>query len=178
MVEEPTRLEVYLCWAVPTSMKVCGKITWLSVLTQLLTVHRGYLTKYDCSSGAYNLPVFPYLLDYTTSYTWRKLSRVPGIWHSYFWAWFPHPEDYPRRHILSFQIADINPIGGISKTDLKSFIRWASKEENFGLSLLQEFLDAPPTAELEPITNSYVQVRLISQLPKFKNANKACRRMK
>ncbi|CAL3964520.1 unnamed protein product [Diplocarpon coronariae] len=53
--------------------------------------------------------------------------------------------------------ADINPIGGISKTDLKSFIHWASLEQNFGLGLLQGFLDAPPTAELEPLTESYVQ---------------------
>lgn len=43
----------------------------------------------------------------------------------------------------------INPVGGISKTDLKRFIHWASQQENFGLGLLQEFLDAPPTAELE-----------------------------
>jgi hypothetical protein len=63
--------------------------------------------------------------------------------------------------------ADINPIGGISKTDLKRFILWAST--NFNLPLLQTFIDAPPTAgefllrlerfaklinqiELEPIT--------------------------
>ncbi|KAH7324013.1 hypothetical protein BKA65DRAFT_78840 [Rhexocercosporidium sp. MPI-PUGE-AT-0058] len=52
--------------------------------------------------------------------------------------------------------ADINPIGGISKTDLKSFIHWASLKENFGLDL-QGFLSAPPTAELEPLTDSYVQ---------------------
>ncbi|KAM3070610.1 glutamine-dependent NAD(+) synthetase, variant 2 [Clarireedia jacksonii] len=53
--------------------------------------------------------------------------------------------------------ADINPIGGISKTDLKRFILWASKPETFGLGLLHEFLDAPPTAELEPLTDTYVQ---------------------
>ncbi|CZS88926.1 probable QNS1 Glutamine-dependent NAD Synthetase [Rhynchosporium graminicola] len=53
--------------------------------------------------------------------------------------------------------ADINPIGGISKTDLKRFILWASLEENFGLGLLRGFLDAPPTAELEPLTEDYVQ---------------------
>ncbi|KAK5095441.1 glutamine-dependent NAD(+) synthetase [Lithohypha guttulata] len=51
--------------------------------------------------------------------------------------------------------ADINPIGGISKTDLKSFIAYASKA--FDLPVLDEFLDATPTAELEPITESYVQ---------------------
>ncbi len=51
--------------------------------------------------------------------------------------------------------ADINPIGGISKTDLKRFIRWA--QTNFELPVLGAFLDAVPTAELEPITQSYVQ---------------------
>lgn len=51
--------------------------------------------------------------------------------------------------------ADINPIGGISKTDLKRFIKWA--ETSFDLPILQQFLDAVPTAELEPITESYVQ---------------------
>ena len=51
--------------------------------------------------------------------------------------------------------ADINPIGGISKTDLKRFIKWA--ETNFDLPILRQFLDAVPTAELEPITETYVQ---------------------
>lgn len=51
--------------------------------------------------------------------------------------------------------ADINPIGGISKTDLKRFIKWA--ETNFDLPILQQFLDAVPTAELEPITDTYIQ---------------------
>lgn len=51
--------------------------------------------------------------------------------------------------------ADINPIGGISKTDLKKFIDWADK--NFELPILHDFLTATPTAELEPITHNYVQ---------------------
>lgn len=51
--------------------------------------------------------------------------------------------------------ADINPIGGISKTDLKAFIKWA--EVQFDLPILTEFLNATPTAELEPITENYVQ---------------------
>ena len=51
--------------------------------------------------------------------------------------------------------ADINPIGGISKTDLKKFISWA--KENFALPILDKFLTAVPTAELEPITSQYVQ---------------------
>lgn len=51
--------------------------------------------------------------------------------------------------------ADLNPIGGISKTDLKHFIAYA--RDAFGIPVLHEFLEAPPTAELEPITESYVQ---------------------
>ncbi|KAJ5267161.1 hypothetical protein N7478_009969 [Penicillium angulare] len=51
--------------------------------------------------------------------------------------------------------ADINPIGSISKTDLKRFIGWAAKD--FGIPILVDFLDAVPTAELEPITANYVQ---------------------
>lgn len=59
--------------------------------------------------------------------------------------------------------ADINPIGGISKTDLKSFILYASNAPEFRLStgapfaLLEDFITAVPTAELEPITKDYVQ---------------------
>ncbi|KAJ4295491.1 glutamine-dependent NAD(+) synthetase [Kalmusia sp. IMI 367209] len=51
--------------------------------------------------------------------------------------------------------ADINPIGSISKTDLKRFIRWATT--SFSLPILDEFIEATPTAELEPITADYVQ---------------------
>ena len=45
--------------------------------------------------------------------------------------------------------ADINPIGGIAKGDLRSFIDHAGKE--FDLPILQSFITATPTAELEPI---------------------------
>ena len=62
---------------------------------------RGYLTKYDCSSG------------------------------------------------------DINPIGGISKHDLRRFLKWA--ETHLGYTALAEIVEAPPTAELEPITDTYTQ---------------------
>lgn len=51
--------------------------------------------------------------------------------------------------------ADINPIGSISKHDLKRFIAYAEKK--FEMPILGEFLDAVPTAELEPITENYVQ---------------------
>ncbi|CAG9861119.1 unnamed protein product [Phyllotreta striolata] len=45
--------------------------------------------------------------------------------------------------------ADINPIGGISKTDLRRFMSYATKK--FKLPILNEIIDAPPTAELEPL---------------------------
>ncbi|CCM00736.1 uncharacterized protein FIBRA_02776 [Fibroporia radiculosa] len=51
--------------------------------------------------------------------------------------------------------ADVNPIGAISKTDLKRFIAYA--RDAFELPVLESFLDAVPTAELEPITENYVQ---------------------
>ncbi|KAG6554979.1 hypothetical protein Mapa_003564 [Marchantia paleacea] len=51
--------------------------------------------------------------------------------------------------------ADINPIGGISKQDLRSFLRWGAYNLGYPSLLLVEA--APPTAELEPITADYTQ---------------------
>jgi NAD+ synthase (glutamine-hydrolysing) len=45
--------------------------------------------------------------------------------------------------------ADINPIGSISKTDLRSFILYCS--DKFKIEALQAIYDAPPTAELTPL---------------------------
>uniref|UniRef100_A0A452TML3 Glutamine-dependent NAD(+) synthetase n=1 Tax=Ursus maritimus TaxID=29073 RepID=A0A452TML3_URSMA len=50
--------------------------------------------------------------------------------------------------------ADINPIGGISKTDLKAFVQFCM--ERFQLPALQRILAAPATAELEPLTDGKV----------------------
>uniref|UniRef100_A0A8B9TVQ9 Glutamine-dependent NAD(+) synthetase n=1 Tax=Anas platyrhynchos TaxID=8839 RepID=A0A8B9TVQ9_ANAPL len=50
--------------------------------------------------------------------------------------------------------ADINPIGGISKTDLKNFIQYCI--ENFQLTALRSIMAAPPTAELEPLVDGQV----------------------
>jgi NAD+ synthase (glutamine-hydrolysing) len=50
--------------------------------------------------------------------------------------------------------ADINPIGSISKVDLKRFIAYSSKA--FDMPILEDFIHAIPTAELEPITADYV----------------------
>lgn len=45
--------------------------------------------------------------------------------------------------------ADINPIGGISKVDLRKFLQFA--KDKFNLPILEEIIAAPPTAELEPL---------------------------
>ncbi|KAJ8315536.1 hypothetical protein KUTeg_007686 [Tegillarca granosa] len=50
--------------------------------------------------------------------------------------------------------ADVNPIGGISKTDLRSFIQYCISE--FGLTALQSIYNAPPTAELEPLADGQI----------------------
>ena len=49
--------------------------------------------------------------------------------------------------------ADINPIGGINKLDLRGFI--LTKQEKY--PSLKGVYEAPPTAELEPITKEYTQ---------------------
>ncbi|XP_057583901.1 glutamine-dependent NAD(+) synthetase isoform X4 [Hippopotamus amphibius kiboko] len=50
--------------------------------------------------------------------------------------------------------ADINPIGGISKTDLRAFVQLCV--ERFQLPALQSILEAPATAELEPLAHGRV----------------------
>ncbi|CAN0277019.1 unnamed protein product [Pylaiella littoralis] len=45
--------------------------------------------------------------------------------------------------------ADLNPIGGISKVDLKRLLEWAARER--GYAALAEIAAAPPTAELRPL---------------------------
>ncbi|XP_042413861.1 glutamine-dependent NAD(+) synthetase-like [Zingiber officinale] len=52
--------------------------------------------------------------------------------------------------------ADINPIGSVSKQDLRSFLRWASIHLHY--TSLAEVEAAPPTAELEPIRSDYNQL--------------------
>lgn len=47
--------------------------------------------------------------------------------------------------------ADINPIGAISKQDLRRFLRWAAV--HLGYPVLAEVETAPPTAELEPLAS-------------------------
>lgn len=47
--------------------------------------------------------------------------------------------------------ADLNPIGSISKIDLRRFISWA--KTNFELPQLEQFLEATPSAELIPLSD-------------------------
>ncbi|XP_012555047.1 glutamine-dependent NAD(+) synthetase isoform X1 [Hydra vulgaris] len=51
--------------------------------------------------------------------------------------------------------ADINPIGGISKTDLKKFVFYCVEKFNF--TSLIGILGAPPTAELTPLDEGRLQ---------------------
>uniref|UniRef100_A0A182N052 Glutamine-dependent NAD(+) synthetase n=1 Tax=Anopheles dirus TaxID=7168 RepID=A0A182N052_9DIPT len=50
--------------------------------------------------------------------------------------------------------ADVNPIGGISKVDLRRFLAYAQTE--FGLPVVAEIVAAPPTAELEPLVDGAI----------------------
>jgi NAD+ synthase (glutamine-hydrolysing) len=48
--------------------------------------------------------------------------------------------------------ADLNPIGSISKTDLRSFVLYSI--DTFNLPALKAIYEAPPTAELEPLNEN------------------------
>ncbi|XP_053659653.1 glutamine-dependent NAD(+) synthetase [Anopheles marshallii] len=50
--------------------------------------------------------------------------------------------------------ADINPIGGISKVDLRRFLAYAQIE--YGLPVVADIVAAPPTAELEPLVDGAI----------------------
>lgn len=58
--------------------------------------------------------------------------------------------------------ADLNPIGAISKGDLKRMLLWASKR--YSTPVLSEIAGAPPTAELRPQANDNVANAEHSQL--------------
>ncbi|KAI3428464.1 hypothetical protein D9Q98_007289 [Chlorella vulgaris] len=51
--------------------------------------------------------------------------------------------------------ADINPIGGVSKADLRRFLQWGAL--HLGYPALAEVEAAPPTAELEPLKDGAVE---------------------
>lgn len=45
--------------------------------------------------------------------------------------------------------ADINPIGSISKTDIKKFLQWNFDKQ--GIEAAKDICEATPTAELRPL---------------------------
>jgi len=51
--------------------------------------------------------------------------------------------------------ADINPIGSVSKRDLRMFLRWGATA--LGYNSLLSIVEATPTAELMPVTEDFVQ---------------------
>lgn len=53
--------------------------------------------------------------------------------------------------------ADLNPIGAVSKRDLRRFLLWAAADEWVHLPVLEEVATATPTAELEPRVGGYEQ---------------------
>ncbi len=57
--------------------------------------------------------------------------------------------------------ADLNPIGAISKGDLKRMLLWGAKE--FQYDVLNEIVGAPPTAELRPMSEGDAEGREHSQ---------------
>jgi len=52
--------------------------------------------------------------------------------------------------------ADLNPIGSLSKVDLKEFLKWCVKEQK--LTSVDAIVNATPTAELRPVDESSKQV--------------------
>lgn len=92
------------------------------------------------------------------AYMFAQLTPwVRGTWGGLLVLGSANVDESLRGYLTKYDCssADINPIGGISKTDLKSFIAYA--ETAFSLPILNSFLTAVPTAELEPITKDYVQ---------------------
>lgn len=70
---------------------------------------------------------------------------------------FPNNFDRDRYDCSS---ADLNPIGAISKTDLRSFVRYAKDE--FNIPCLKDIAEAPPTAELEPLSSGRTDLTFTS----------------
>lgn len=52
---------------------------------------------------------------------------------------------------------DLNPIGGISKRDLRAFLQWAARHDTLGYTCAAEIANAAPSAELEPAVEGRAQ---------------------
>ncbi|KAI6122304.1 NAD+ synthase [Pisolithus croceorrhizus] len=109
---------------------VRGRQGGLLVLGSCKLSLRGYLTKYDCSSGE------------------QANTAI---------------SDIRFRRITCFQ-PDINPIGGISKTDLKKFIAYA--QDAFDLPILRSFLDADSNSRAD-MGMTYDELSVFGRLRKI-----------
>ena len=67
----------------------------------------------------------------------------------------PAPPLYSYMTKYDCSSADVNPIGGVSKVDLKQFLRYAAAE--WGYPSLRNVVEAPPTAELRPLSGGEVE---------------------
>ncbi|KAI9768006.1 MAG: glutamine-dependent NAD(+) synthetase [Geoglossum simile] len=122
---------------------------------------RGYLTKYDCSSADINVspllhrPFIIIIPSWVTVLMKNLANLMPAYrWREsqFFGAKSPENGKF-QDHVVFKTWFKSKPI--ISKNDLKKFILWSST--SFSLPILKDFIDAPPTAELEPITDTYTQ---------------------
>lgn len=135
------------------------------VITAILTLFTSVTTmtprfKVHGGSGAENLALqnIQARLRMLLAYMFAQLTPwVRGSWGGLLVLGSANVDESLRGYLTKYDCssADINPIGGISKTDLKSFIAYA--RDAFELPILHDFLTAVPTAELEPITQEYVQ---------------------
>ena len=107
---------------------------------------RGYLTKYDCSSA-----------DVSYHFVIHHDSKCLWLGDAMFFL-----DPCERRNIpcalLSYALlisSQINPLGSISKTDVRAFLQWA--RDNFRLSAVDQIIHAVPSAELTPLQEGRVQ---------------------
>jgi NAD+ synthase (glutamine-hydrolysing) len=120
----------FMCFTLSTTMRMANCALSCSL--------RGYLTKYDCSSGM-------------LAAVWLLCKTAAS--HLTFYLW----------------LADINPIGSISKTDLKKFIGWA--QTAFDLPILErcatQFQDAHAFLEIRGMacTWSYLSLSFLTAVP-------------
>ncbi|RWV82789.1 hypothetical protein BHE74_00024118 [Ensete ventricosum] len=100
----------------------------------------------------------------------KRLADEIGAWHlnvdidsvvSALLSLFQTLTGKRLRYKYDCSSADINPIGSVSKQDLRSFLRWAAIHLHY--PSLAEIEAAPPTAELEPIRSDYNQVFLLTR---------------
>ncbi|XP_057520438.1 glutamine-dependent NAD(+) synthetase [Amaranthus tricolor] len=143
-------------------LDVCidGVISALLTLFQTLTGKRPRY-KVDGGSNAENLGLQNIQARIRMVLAFMLASLMPWV-HSksgfYLVLGSSNVDEALRGYLTKYDCsaADINPIGSISKTDLRAFLRWAAV--HLGYSSLAEVEAAPPTAELEPIRSDYTQL--------------------